>query len=208
MSPWKAATSREECCTFLQRRFRMNCSEVYPVLLPCFSSSLLASSYWHHQLLTLREAYPDHYSTTQSQVFHLSHSSPAPSSLWCAILPWVSQQPPTYFPLTLCVLKGHILPLIFFWPLCHLPSPLLTAICHTRVTSALPGTFFPSNAGCLLVLPYQSSSLDLKGLSGRTSLWPVRLSLQTLLFNLKIQIKSLATQTRRSFHFQEPLPSR
>lgn len=114
MSPWKAATSREECCTFLQRRFRVNCSEVYPVLLPCFSSSLLASSYWHHQLLTLREAYPNHCSTTQSQLFHLSHSSPAPSSLWCAILPWVSQQPPTCFPLTLCVLKGHILPLIFF----------------------------------------------------------------------------------------------
>lgn len=83
MSLWKAATSREERGSSLQRWFRMRCSEVYPIFLPCFSSSLLSSSCWHHQLLTLREACPNHCSTTQSQLFHLSHSSPAPSSLVC-----------------------------------------------------------------------------------------------------------------------------
>lgn len=121
IAPWKAATSREEYGSFLQRWFRMSCSEVYPIPIPHFSSSLLSSPCWHHWLLTLRETCPNHCSSTQSQLFHLSYSSPAPSSLQCTIPPWVSQQPPTLFPTHFVCPQRHVSlppslsPLVFFF---------------------------------------------------------------------------------------------
>lgn len=137
----------------------MSCSEVYPIPIPHFSSSLLSSPCWHHQLLTLRETCPNHCSSTQSQLFHLSYSSPAPSSLHCTIPPWVSQQPPTLLPTHFVCPQRHV----------SLPPPFLSSFSSsdycvaclllclqpsvTQVTPAPPGTFSPSSVDCLLVLP-------------------------------------------------------
>lgn len=137
----------------------MSCREVYPILIPWFSSSLLSSPCWHHQLLTLRETCLSHCSSTLSQLFHLSYSSPAPSSLHCTIPPWVSQQPPTLLPTHfVCPQRDVSLPLpssLHFLPLTVMSPSFSFAYSHlSHSGNTCPcWHILPSSVGCLLVLP-------------------------------------------------------
>lgn len=113
--PWKAASSKEEYGSFLQRCFTMSSSEVCPVLIPSVLS-LLAPRASHLERNLLKSLF--------------FHPVPAASSL--ILLPstllslghhyslglTTATQPS--FPLTLCVLKGVCSP--------SLPSFLLLAI--------------------------------------------------------------------------------
>lgn len=117
--PWKAASSREEYGSFLQRCFTMSSSEVYPVLIPSVLS-LLAPRAPHLERNLLKSLF--------------FHPVPAVSSL--ILLPstllslghhyslglTTATQPS--FPLTLCVLKG----------VCHFPLPPLISSSGHRVT--------------------------------------------------------------------------
>lgn len=159
ISLWKAATSREEYGSIFQRQFRMSCSKVYPVLIPCFSCSFLSSPCWHHQLPPWEKL---------ATVLPPSPScfiSFFPITLLSLLHNLSQGLKTTTYPAShsLCVSsKGCVTSLslpafiFFFWPSCCLTSPLLTAICHTQVTPAPPGTLSLSSVGCLLVLPWCS----------------------------------------------------
>lgn len=117
---WKAAISREEYGSFLQRCFKISCSELYPVPIPCFSSSLLS---------LLAPPAPHFEGNLLKSLFF--HPVPAVSSLILLLstllsvghhysLGLITATQPS-FPLTFPVLKGmchfSLPPLIFsFWP--------------------------------------------------------------------------------------------
>lgn len=183
--PWKAAISREEYGSFLQRCFRMSCSEVYSVPISCFSSSLVSA-------LLVPPAPHFKRNLLKSLFFH---PVPAVSSL--ILLPstllsvghhyslgLITATQPS-FPLTLCPQRDVSLPppsphflLLTFLLLCSQPS--VTFRWHLPLLAHFPP---PVWAACLFCSDTSFLPLDSEGLSGRTLLWPVRLSLKTLLFN-------------------------